>query len=326
MKPSILLGLLAMSLAPFASSAMSATSASDCSAVVTRLPAASATFTVGTLRVQRYGEHGRPVILIPGLGSGSWVWAGTINHLRGKHVVYALTLAGFDGVPAPAQKTGLLDLADASLLKLIKRHHINHPVLVGHSIGGTLAIRFAGEHSKLLAGVMAVDGLPVFPLTQGWTLAQRKVRAKAMATRMAAMTTAQFHAQQLRYMQIEGVIGKARAVCYAALQDKSNLAAVATYMHDDLVRDDRSLVKAIDVPLTEISPYYAVDFKAFAARTGKPVLSAAQKAAYYTAMLANDPHAKVVTIQDARHFVMLDQPQRFYQALDDFMTRLPAVK
>ena len=100
---------------------------------------------VGTLKFEVHGTRGRPVILIPGLEGGPWVWKDTIARLEKNHVVYAVTLAGFDGMPAPARKTGLVDQADASLLQLIEQRHIDRPVLVGHSLGGTLALRFAGE-------------------------------------------------------------------------------------------------------------------------------------------------------------------------------------
>ncbi len=103
--------------------------------------------TVGTLTVQRHGNQGQPVILIPGLQGGPWVWKQTIDRLSKHHVVYAVTLAGFDGVPAPTDGGNLFDHANASLLQLIKQHQIDKPVLVGHSLGGTLAIRFATEHA-----------------------------------------------------------------------------------------------------------------------------------------------------------------------------------
>jgi pimeloyl-ACP methyl ester carboxylesterase len=35
--------------------------------------------------------------------------------------------------------------------------------------------------------------------------------------------------------------------------------------------------------------------------------------------LANAPNAKVVSISAARRFVMLDQPVKFQQTLDDFL-------
>ena len=121
------------------------------------------TSTVGTLKVERQGDHGQPVILIPGLQGGPWVWQRTIDQLQKDHVVYAVTLAGFDGVPAPGGDGNLLDRADASLLRLIEQQKIVKPVLIGHSLGGTLALRFAGEHAELISGVVAVDGLPIFP-------------------------------------------------------------------------------------------------------------------------------------------------------------------
>ena len=55
-------------------------------------PPADETFTVGLLRVQRYGKHGRPLILIPGTESGSWAWKGQIERFRGSHAIYAVTL------------------------------------------------------------------------------------------------------------------------------------------------------------------------------------------------------------------------------------------
>lgn len=119
--------------------------------------------TVGTLKVERHGDHGHAVILTPGLQGGPWVWQQTIAQLQKHHVVYAVTLAGFDGMPAPEGDGNLFDRADASLLQLIEQHKIDKPVLIGHSLGGTLALRFAGEHPRLISGVVAVDGLPIFP-------------------------------------------------------------------------------------------------------------------------------------------------------------------
>ncbi|MDN5864885.1 MAG: alpha/beta hydrolase, partial [Gammaproteobacteria bacterium] len=252
--------------------------------------------------------------------------AGTIRHLRGDHVVYALTLAGFDGLPAPKEETGLLDQAAASLLKLIEDRNIDHPVLVGHSIGGTLAIRFAGEHNDLLSGVVAVDGLPVFPGAQDLTPEQRKARAKIFKARMAAMTPAQFKAQQSMYMKRVGVIDPAMAKCYARLTGKSGPVATGEYAANDYASDYRPGLKNITVPLLEIAPYYAPDARQTAARTGSPVRTAQDKADFYASLLANDPQAEVVTISPARHFVMLDQPQKFLHVLDNFLSRLPEVK
>ncbi len=284
-------------------------------------PKSAETFTVGTLKAQRYGDHGRAVILIPGLAGGPWVWKDTIQALRADHVVYALTLAGFDGMPAPVGDGDLLDRADASLLALIGEHRIDHPVLVGHSLGGTLAIRFAGEHSDLLSGVVAVDGLPIFPGMERLTLEQRLTAAERMHAQMSQATPEQFRAQQLAYMQGMGLVDADKAADYAALNARSDAAAVANYMADDVSADYRPGLKDIAVPLLEISPYNAPDFNA-----PPMMMSEAQKSAYYEGLLADVPNATVLSISPARHFVMLDQPARFQEALEDFLQALPASK
>jgi pimeloyl-ACP methyl ester carboxylesterase len=269
---------------------------------------------VGTLKVERHGDQGRPVILIPGLEGGPWVWQRTIAELQKNHVVYAVTLAGFDGVPPPADGANLLDRADASLLSLIRQEKIARPVLVGHSLGGTLALRFAGEHAGLIAGVVAVDGLPIFPGMDRVDEAQRKAMAQRTRAMMAAATPEQFKAQSLGYMQGTGVIDPKLAARYAPMNARSDIKASAQYMAEDLALDLRASLKTANVPILEISPYYAPDFS-------RPPMqfSEAQKAAYYQALLANAPNARVISIAPSRHFVMLDQPAKFQRALADFL-------
>jgi pimeloyl-ACP methyl ester carboxylesterase len=271
----------------------------------------------GTLKVERHGDHGRPVILIPGLQGGPWLWQQTIESLQRDHVVYAVTLVGFNGVPAPADGGNLFDRADASLLQLIKQEHIDKPVLVGHSLGGTLALRFAGEHADLISAVVAVDGLPIFPGMDRVSTEQRKAMAAQMRQQMGAMTPDQFKAQSLQYMQHVGLVDQALAARYAPMTARSDIKASAQYMAEDLASDLRPGLKNATVPILEISPYYAPDFS-----HPPMVMSEAQKAAYYQSLLSNAPNAKVVSISPSRHFVMLDQPAKFQQVLADFLTSL----
>lgn len=274
--------------------------------------APATTYTVGTLRVQQYGDHGRPLILVPGLGSGAWVWKDMIAHFKHDHVIYAVTLAGFDGVPAPKKDDHLFDEADASLLKLIQQRHIDKPVLIGHSLGGTLAIRFAEEHSDLLAGVVAVDGLPVFPMFARMTPDQRKAAAARMGAQIANATPAQFKAGQIGFMKHVGVIDPAMAEQYGKLQARSNPAATAKYLVADTSADYRPDLDKIHVPLLEIMPYYAKD----ARYTKKDTV------AFYQQLLARAPQAKVVPISPSRHFVMLDQPAKFRHVIAEFLGKL----
>jgi pimeloyl-ACP methyl ester carboxylesterase len=137
-------------------------------------------FDIGGTLVERHGQRGRPLILVPGLGSGAWAWQDTVRQFSEEHVVYVVTLAGFDG-RAPVAGN-ILDNAHNSLRELIVSRKLAKPVLVGHSLGAALSIAFAEQHSDLIGGVVAVDGLPVFPGSENAPAAQR---AQAGMTRDA---------------------------------------------------------------------------------------------------------------------------------------------
>ena len=69
----------------------------------------------------------------------------------------------------PVQSATTLESLSRDLAKLIEERYLERPALIGHSLGGTLALSFAADHSDRIAGVVAVDGLPVFPGTEGMT-------------------------------------------------------------------------------------------------------------------------------------------------------------
>lgn len=282
----------------------------------------NAAFEIGTLHVQPHGDRGQALILIPGLGSGPWVWKDTVAKLASSHRIYVLTLAGFDGTPTPAKKTGLMAQADASLLKLIKSRKIDKPVLIGHSLGGTLALGFAEKHSDLIAGVIAVDGMPIFPGFERMSAEQRKAAAANMEKSIKGATPDQFAQQQVGYMKMMGVLDAGAADKYGALQARSDQASVAQYMYEDLTTDLRPDLHKISVPVLEISPYNEPDFKAAAASGRMPMMSEKQKTDYYRQLLKGTPDLKVVSISPARHFVMLDQPEKFIAALKAYLSSL----
>ena len=274
-------------------------------------------FRVGTMTVRHYGDHGNPLILIPGLACGGWVWDDTVARLKKDHVLYVVTLAGFDGV-APVQGK-LLELAGDSLLQLIRTQHLDRPVLIGHSLGGTLSIQFAESHSDLISGVVAVDGLPVFPGTEGVPADQRAKMGENMRAQMTGTTPEQFGAQQIQFMKTMGTLSETRAVELAGHTSRSDPAATAQYMSEEVAWDLRPGRGSISVPVLEISPYNAADFS----NPARPI-SEPQKTAYYGALLQGTPKLEVVSIAPARHFVMFDQPDLFAAALTRFLAALPA--
>ena len=268
-------------------------------------------FEAGALHVEASGDQGPAVILIPGLASGPWVWRDTAPRLAATHRVYLLTLPGFDGrAPRPGVT---LDSLQADLLALIESRKLGKPVLVGHSLGGSLSLAFATQHSDRIAGVIAVDGLPVFPGTE--SAPDRKAVADGMRAQMGGQTREQFVAGQQMYMRGIGVLSEPLALELAALTARSDIGATADFAAQVMALDLRPRLADIAVPVVEISPFNAPDF----ARMG---IDKAGKTGYYRLLLGGVKDLEVVSIAPARHFVMFDQPRSFAATLDQALAKM----
>lgn len=264
----------------------------------------------GAFSVEKQGAQGVPIVFIPGLASGTWTWKAEAERLSKSHVVYLLALPGFDGRPIKPGTT--LGSLQADLKTFIEREHLKKPVLVGHSLGGTLSLAFAADHSDLIAGVVAVDGLPVFPGTENMT--DRAALAQGARAQIENQTPEQFAQYQQTYMGRVGVIDPARAKTLAEWSSRSDPRAVADLAAQTLQLDLRPILKSITVPVTEISPFYQQDFAAMG-------VDEAGKTNYYRALLAGIEKLDVVSISPARHFVMFDQPEKFAATLDRALAR-----
>lgn len=273
-------------------------------------------FNVGPMMVERHGKGGRPMILVPGLSSGPYVWADTVRQFSNDHVMYVVTLPGFNGHP---KTTGdLVAGADKWIGELIASRKLVKPVLVGHSMGAALSIAYAGKHPEQIGGLVAIDGLPVFPGAEKMTAEQRQAMAATTKQRMAGMTQELFAAQQSAYMRgAMGVMDTATADAVAVRSAKSDADAVLDYMAQVLAMDVRGTLPAIQFPVLVIAPFHEGDAKAAGMK-----MTAAGKAEYYKSLMAGTPKLTVLPVSPARHFAMLDQPQQVTEAIREYLKSL----
>jgi pimeloyl-ACP methyl ester carboxylesterase len=286
----------------------------------TNFPAASARIDVGSMHVDRYGSGEPAIILVPGLSCGPWEWESAIGALAPSHAVYAVTLAGSDGL-APAAPP-LLDKADAGLLQLIQGQHLNRPVLVGHSLGGLLAIRFAEEHSDLLRGAVTIDGWPVFPTFVNLTPEQRTTTAHQTAERIRANKDFFAVGQQRALMDL--ITDPQNVTRVANLAGRSDPDATAEYLEEMLQADLRPALSSIKVPVLAMAPVPAnvpaswPDY--IKAMTPDQLTQAI--AQFDGSLMGGATTVNVVTIANSRHFATIDQPEAVDKALTDFLARL----
>ncbi|HEV8196333.1 MAG TPA: alpha/beta hydrolase [Gemmatimonadales bacterium] len=263
------------------------------------------TFDVGMLRVERFGRPGQtPIIFIPALFCGSWQWQREIAALRDRYEIYALTLPGFDGRP---RDTGgdLMHRAASDISTLISSRHLDHPILVGHSLGGTLAIAFAADHPGEIRSIIAVEGgYPIGP-----TQAVREQRVKASTAAYIGVDSAAFRTA-LRTNMLQYVItSKTDVDTMERLAARSDAAATVQWMTEALLLDLTPRLQDLRVPVTEIVPFDSLidGYQGYA--------SASAKRSAYATWLAHARDGEVILIDHSRHFVMLDQPEAFDRAL-----------
>jgi len=143
-RPAMILRLLALLLIPFLALAQ---------------PAAAKGFTSDRISVTVAGS-GPDVVLIAGLSSSPDVWKSTIAAVPG-YRYHLVKVAGFDGAPAGANASGpvLIPVAD-EIARYIAESHLESPAVVGHSMGGSMALLIAERHPEFASRVMVVDMMP----------------------------------------------------------------------------------------------------------------------------------------------------------------------
>jgi pimeloyl-ACP methyl ester carboxylesterase len=264
------------------------------------------------MHVDKFGAGNQTLIFIPGLACGPWVWSGVITRFAPDATIYALTLPGFDGRPASDNKP-LFAAFVKDFWTMLTEQKITKPVVVGHSLGGTLAIALAEEHPERLAGIVAVDGLPVFPLLANATPTARAAAATQMAGMYASLDASQKLANEKQYMSTTGTLHPELVDPTAELQARSDAKAMAAWTAEDLAADLRPNLSKITIPFLEIMPFNPDD--------AKPPLghSQEQTLAFYRSLVAGAPKVAVLAIAPSRHFVMLDQPAALEKILADFL-------
>jgi len=239
---------------------------------------------------------GRPVILIPGLGCPASVWDDTVAHLGSGYQTHVLQLAGFAGAPAMSSDAPLARTVREELARYIADRHLHNPVIVGHSMGGFIAMWLGAESPDLVGPVVVVDGMAHLPGVDETT-------AGKMRDHLLAMNDAEF-AQSNRDFFQNMFSDPKRADTVIAEVVKSDHRAFANAFHELLVTDIRPELPKIAAPVLVLV-------------ADGPVADEIQK------QTAAIPHHDAKLLPHTHHFVMYDDPKDTFAAIDAFLAAHP---
>jgi len=244
----------------------------------------------GELHVDDGGTGGVPVVFVHAAAGTTEHWAAQLRHLRQSRRAVALDLRGHGRSAAPRDGDYRIASLAADVGAVLDHLGLRRVVLVGHSLGGVVAVAFAGAHAERVAGLFLLD-----PAGDG-----RKLPPQVVEAMMAGLQADPYAATEAYWMTMLGPSSPAvRARLMKDLR-ATPAPAIVGPLKDLLVFD----------PITPLAGYQGPRAVVITASNESPGALHAQ--------LPDLPVRKVAT----GHWVQLDDPEGVNAALDGFLASL----
>lgn len=258
--------------------------------------------------------QGPAVILIPGVASSGDVWQSTVETLQADYQLHIFTLAGFAGVkPIPMQSwgEGYLATQQQAILRYISKQQLDKPVVIGHSLGGYLALALAAGAPEQIGGAINVDGLPAL----GALFAQNRAGQDAAPAGNAAVANKPSQPQRSSFDPMSMAKSMANNEQWqqriVADMYRSDGATSGRVMGELMRADLRPQLANIRVPVLTLG----------ALQHGAPYSTPEQVQKNYENQLANVPKQfhSFAFAPESKHFIMADAPQWLNQQIQQFL-------
>ena len=106
--------------------------------------------------IETIGE-GKPIVYLPGFTTPGSIWKETIENINLERESHLISYAGFNG-NAPIEMPWY-DSIKKSIIKYINDNELNEIIIIGHSMGGNLAVDIAAELPNRVSKIVIVDAL-----------------------------------------------------------------------------------------------------------------------------------------------------------------------
>lgn len=257
------------------------------------------------------GTMGKPnVLLIPGMSSSRDVWDAEAKLLAPNYRLHMVQVNGFAGSPAGPNASGpVLTPIVEELHAYIVAKRI-HPVVIGHSMGGLMTLMLARKYPEDVRKIVIVDALPFASVLMDPAATPESMRPQVEAIKQQMMALPEDQYAAMQPMMAARMVKNAEAQKLVTASFVASDRGVAVEaMEEDLQTDLRGEVASIKTPALVL---YAYDP---AAQQPDAAAYEATVQAAYKAM----PNVTLTRVEDSRHFIMYDQPEKFDVAVEAFL-------
>ncbi|WP_340076774.1 alpha/beta hydrolase [Leptobacterium sp. I13] len=196
--------------------------------------------------IQKTGQGKSSIIFIPGFASSGEVWNETKSEFEKDHTCYSLTMAGFAGMKPEENST--FENWKVAIAHFIKNTKIEKPIIVGHSLGGALALAIASDYPNLISKIIVVDALPYLAALMNPNFESNENNdCSKTVYQMTSMTDEQFY--QMQKMSVPSLLAdttmQKKVVNWSVTSDRKTFAE----MYCDFSNTDlRERIKSIKCP------------------------------------------------------------------------------
>lgn len=250
---------------------------------------------------REYGE-GKPVVILHGLLGISDNWVGFSRRLAGEGYRVFIPDQRNHGQSPQHPVLNYYALTD-DLAEFIDLHHLEKPVIIGHSMGGKVAMRYTMEHSAMVEKLIVVD-----------TSLRTYYRFNYHLKLIDAMLAVDFSTVITRH-QVE-----------EKLRERIQDDRLVQFLLKNLYwKEKKKLGWRPNLPAISMNVDAMYDGVFYSVKFERPALFIRGGQSDYIleedvpAIMQNFPNAVVKTIPAGTHWVHADEPEEFYRMVVEFL-------